>query len=144
MFLHEDADFCRYGVKGEREYCMFKHDYLEDVEIGESLVAKDSIWNVVDESELNDGDKKNDDDNLEMTFQNPSPSQEINVEKDTEQNSPVLVRCDICNFETTNKETMTRHTFEIHSVKGKYVCIQCKYEFETRKQFNSHNYHGCG
>ena len=62
----DDADFCRYGVKCERDYCMFKHDYLEDVEIGESLVAKDSIWNVVDESELNDGDKKNDDDNLEM------------------------------------------------------------------------------
>ena len=56
--LHEGADKC------EREYCMFKHDYLEDVEIVESLVAKDSIWNVVDESELNDGDKKNDDDNL--------------------------------------------------------------------------------
>ena len=128
--------------KCKREYHMFKHKHLEDVDIVESLIAKDSIWNVVDESEIVDYETTNKDvDNLEMTFQNPSPTQEINVETEIEE---TLVRCELCNFETANKERMKRHTFEIHSVKGKYVCIQCKYEFETRKQFNSHNYHGCG
>ena len=145
VFLHEDADMCRYGAKCEREYCMFKHEHLEDVDIVESLIAKDSIWNVVDESEIVDDETTNKDvDNLEMTFQNPSPTQEINVEKETEETSPALAICELCNVETAIKERMKRHTFEIHLVKGKYVCIQCKYEFETRKQFNSHNYHGCG
>ena len=139
VFLHEDADKCRYGAKCEREYCMFKHEYLEDVDIVESLIAKDSIWNVGDESEIVDDKTTNKDvDNLEMTFQNPSPTQEINVETEIEE---TLVRCELCNFETANKERMKRHTFEKHPVNGKYVC---KYEYETRKQFNSHNYHDCG
>ena len=81
----------------EREYCMFKHEHLEDVDIVESLIAKDSIWNVGDESEIVDDETTNKDDNLEMTFQNPSPTHEINVETEIEE---TLVRCELCNFET--------------------------------------------
>ena len=110
---------------------MFRHD-----DVGKSMVAKDSVWNVEETIENDDDKVEADVDNLEMTFQ--KPSQENNIE------SEISVKCDLCNFETTNKERMKRHSFENHSVKGKYICIQCKREFDTRKYFNSHNYHGCG
>ena len=131
VFLHEDAELCRYGVLCERIYCMFRHD-----DVGKSMVAKDSVWNVEETIENDDEKEEAEVDNLEMTFQNPS--QENNIE------SEISVKCDLCNFETTNKERMKRHSFENHSVKGKNICIQCKHEFDTRKHFNSHNYHGCG
>ena len=82
--------------KCKREHSMFRHKYLEYVTIGESLIEKDSIWNVVDESDIVDEETtKKDDENMDMTFQNPSPSQEINVvEEETNKSSPALVRCD--------------------------------------------------
>ena len=144
VFLHEDAEICRYGARCEQDLCMFKHDDFKEIDNSESVTTKDSIWNVIDETENDDGGTKNIEDNLEMTFQNPSESKENNVTIDIEEGSPVLVRCEHCNFETSNQERMKRHDFEIHSVKGKYICIQCEYEFDTRKKFNSHNYHGCG
>ena len=76
---------------------------------------------------------KMDDENLKMTFQSPSSSQEFDgVEEQTEDTSPALVIYNQCNFETTNKEIMKRHLFEKQSLKGKYVCIQWKYEFQIR------------
>ena len=131
VFLHEDAELCRYGAICERNYCMFRHD-----DVGKSMVAKDSVWNVDETIENDDNKIEAEVDNLDMTFQKPSQ------ENDSE--SEVSVKCDLCNFETTNRERMKRHSFENHSVKGKYICIQCKHEFDTRKQFNSHNCHGCG
>ena len=119
--------------------------------------------------EENDDEENDDEENIEendvdesdhgnQTFMNPflPKSQEsvVEVEKDTEDNSEIksLVndqsveesfRCELCIFQTTNSKRFKRHQFENHSVKGKYVCIQCHEEFINRKQFNSHNYHGC-
>ena len=53
------------------------------------------------------------------------------------------MKCDMCKYETTDKKRFERHTFKIHSVKGKYVCCECHEEFDTIKWFNSHNYRGC-
>ena len=69
-------------------------------------------------------------------------------EKDTkdnkiEQTVSESFKCELCIFKTTDSKRFKRHQFENHSVKGKYVCIACHEEFESRKQFNSHNYHGC-
>ena len=55
---------------------MFKHEDLEDIVNGESVIAKDSIWNVIDETENDVGGNKDIEDDLEMTFQNPSASNE--------------------------------------------------------------------
>ena len=73
-----------------------EHEYLEDVTVGESLIETDDIWNVGDESDIVDEETtKKDDENMDMTFQNPSPSQEINVvEEETNKSSPALVSCD--------------------------------------------------
>ena len=60
-----------------------------------------------------------------------------------ETSEPEMVECDVCIFKTKNEERMKRHKFENHSVIGKYVCIQCKREFDTRKLFNNHNFYGC-
>ena len=70
VFLHEDADICRYWTTCERD--LFKHEDLEDIVNGESAIAKDSIWNVIDETENDERVIENID--LEMTFQIPSAS----------------------------------------------------------------------
>ena len=53
------------------------------------------------------------------------------------------LRCNFCNYDAPDKQKLEKHTFEKHSVKG-YICIGCKNEFDSRKRFNSHKYHGCG
>ena len=54
-----------------------------------------------------------------------------------------MMKCDFCGFETTDRIRFKKHQVEMHSVKGKYVCCSCREEFEKRKMFNSHKYHGC-
>ena len=43
----------------------------------------------------------------------------------------VNLKCELCIFETKSKPKMERHKFKNHSVKGKYICIQCKQEFDN-------------
>ena len=59
-----------------------------------------------------------------------------------EANQPENFKCELCIFETINEDRFKRHTFENHSVKGKYKCRQCLQEFEGRNFFNSHQFHG--
>ena len=68
--MHEDADLC-----------MLKHEDVENIVNGESVIAKDSIWNVIDETENDDGGNEPIEDNLEMTFQIPSASKEITIQQ---------------------------------------------------------------
>ena len=136
IFIHEDSEVCKYGAMCERNNCMYKHkeenDENDELEINEE--------NYVGESD--------------KTFVNPflSNSQEFLVEdqeQDAEENSETKsldneknveesFKCDHCAFQTTDSKRFKRHQFEIHSVKGKYVCIECHEEFFSRKQFNSH------
>ena len=73
----------------------------------------------------------------EKTFCNPSQSVD-NTEVEES------LKCEFCQYEAPNKEKLEKHTFEKHSVKGKWICFSCKDEFNARKFFNSHKYHGCG
>ena len=97
---------------------MFKHEDLEDIVNGESVIAKDSIWNVIDETENYEGGIENIEDNLEMTFQIPSAAKENNDTTDIEEGSRVLVKCEHCIFETSNQERMKIYGFKNKFSKG--------------------------
>ena len=44
----------------------------------------------------------------------------------------------MCQFETKDKKRFSRHKFENHSKKGKYVCMGCENDYDTRTQFTNH------
>ena len=151
IFVHEKSEPCKFGELCERENCMYIHETCDDDENGA-------------DDEENYGSEEVDDcvNEAEKTFVNPYRSEESdascddvpdkndmkeNVDEQSETindaDEKVIWKCEVCKFETDNKQRFDRHKFENHSVSGKYVCIQCKQEFDTRKKFNSHNYHGC-
>ena len=153
IFLHQDSEVCKYGAMCERNNCMYKHEEENDDE--ENGDEENSDEEIGDEE--NTEENNVDVDHGNRTFMNPflSNSKESVVEeKDIEDNSEVKstvneqtveesFKCKLCIFQTTDSKRFKRHQFENHSVKGKYLCIACHEEFESRKQFNSHNYHGC-
>ena len=51
--------------------------------------------------------------------------------------------CNPCLLETEDEAKYDKHMFEKHSVKGKWVCFDCKWEFDSLTLFNSHKYRGC-
>ena len=66
------------------------------------------------------------------------------MKNDASENSvEELMKCEFCGFETKDRRRFKKHQLEMHSVKGKYVCCSCREEFDNRKFFNSHKYHGC-
>ena len=163
VFLHKTSGPCRYMEKCERENCMYEHHSVderngdseretnennddvnaidvkddEDDEGNEDISEKqyddqDQINNEKDaiNNEEPDGDNVEDSD---QTFCNPSQSEEEES-----------LTCEFCKYDAPNKEKLVKHTFEKHSVTGKWICFSCKDEFNSRKFFNSHKYHGCG
>ena len=107
----------------------------------------DDYVNANDEADEDDGedDDKDDEDDedegedttTDITFCNPSQSDESEVDEKKK------MKCDLCNFETEDRKIFERHTFESHSVSGKYACMKCKQHFDTRKEFNNHKFIGC-
>ena len=97
-----------------------------------------------DENNDDDNEVEGDDDNEvegddEMNNEEVENKPDDTVEKESEES----VKCELCMFEITDKKRFTRHTIEKHSSKGKYVCMGCKEEFNTRTKFNNHKYFGC-
>ena len=104
---------------------MFKHEDLDDIVNDKAKKAKDSIWNVMDETDNDDEANGNEtlEDILEMTFQNPSTSKATNA---NEVELYFNFNCDLCIFKTKDKTRFIRHRKEIHSIQGKYVCTKCQ------------------
>ena len=160
VFLHEKSDACKFGKSCERINCTFRHELYED----DSDTEEDD--NVDNENTFNDENVQSD---AERTFINPSQFQDEDFDKVVDEtldktvdqvvnetvdeaveenlndqaHEPENFKCELCIFETTNETRFKRHTFENHSVKGKYKCRQCLQEFEGRKTFSSHQFHGC-
>ena len=142
MFVHKDSEECKFGKACERNNCMYKHDSEDnsDENIDDSENEGES-----DEEEIED--ERND---YEKTFHNPYQSDDSEHNDEEEDDNAkaaeevINYKCELCMFTTTDNKRLQRHTFENHSVKGAYVCHNCKKKCETRKMFNSHRYHGCG
>ena len=154
IFLHEDSSVCKYRKSCERINCMFKHE-IDSIDANEGCKDDEDNnpdENIFDVEECNENDESDNDETVDsdvkavsdLTFCNPSLADEVFPVIEEKEEEPILLTCELCIFTTNDKRRFERHQFENHSVKGKYICIQCKEEFDKRKQFNSHNYHGCG
>ena len=151
VFLHEDSEMCKFGKGCERNNCMFMHnsDTNKDV-VDEEIVNVNNITE--DDDEEHNNEEEIEIETCEKTFVNPSQIEQViendfddNISDEKENNDLEIIssKCDKCNFETTDLKRFIKHTFEIHSKHGKYVCFYCHEEFDNRKWFNSHNYRGC-
>ena len=126
---------------------MFRHELYED----DSDTEEDD--NVDNENTFNDENVQSD---AERTFINPSQFQDEDFDKVVDEtldktvdqvvnetldeaveenlndqaHEPENFKCELCIFETTNKNRFKIHAFENHSVKGKFKCRQCLQEFE--------------
>ena len=137
---------------------MFRHednvgDLVEDIiEIEEDDIDEGDVEDLNDEK-----DEKYENIN-ESTFVNPSQFTDEDINETVEESLKITMdevlndsvkeaigermiecenfKCDLCIFQTTDKRRFDRHTFENHSVKGKYNCIQCLQTFDKRKHFN--------
>ena len=138
---------CRYGSTYERKKCMHKHEdkNYDDANDEEEI-----------DDEENDYEENDDDDQADKTFENPfrsnsreslqeneNPENEETKSSDNEKSGEESFKCEWCIFETKDSKRFKRHKFEIHSVKGRYVCFGCHEEFLNRKHFNCHQYKGC-
>ena len=114
-----------------------KNEIQDDSNVSDDA-EKDDEQDLVDTVNVDEPDGEDVDDS-EKTFLNPSQSDEKTEEEE-------LMRCEYCNYDAPNKQKLVKHTFQNHSIKGKWICFGCKEEFDTRQYFNSHNYkyHGCG
>ena len=139
IFLHENSSQCKYGNLCERTNCMHRHLVNEDVDGDEQIEQEEVISD--DDCDMGDLDDESGVCEAEKTFFNPSAVTEVKtiLQVETEE-----LKCELCVFKTNDKTRFTKHMKEIHSVTGKYVCTRCERQFESRKEFNGHKYHGCG
>ena len=157
IFIHKDSEMCRYGSACERKKCMYKHEDKNDDENDDDENDVDENDDDQNDEEETNGDEDDDEDQADKTFVNPFRSRESVIEDhenenpeseettniETENSVEESFKCELCIFETKDSKRFKRHKFEIHSVKGRYVCSGCHEEFINRKHFNSHNYKGC-
>ena len=148
VFVHEKSEPCKYGELCERENCMYIHETCDDDENGDDYEEVDDNVNEAERTFLNPYNNRLEECDASCDdVQGKNDMKDKNDEQSETNNDvdeKVIWKCEVCKYESDNKRRFDRHTFENHSVPGKYVCIQCKQEFDTRKKFNSHNYHGCG
>ena len=146
IFLHEDSPICRFGKGCERNNCMFKHtkDSSEN-EYDNKDEEKDDIEDENESEDDEDDSAENEVDDLVIDIDNEDVKEdEIKADGEKESEEEMKIeKCDFCQFESADKKRFSRHKFENHSTKGKYVCMGCKVEFDTRTQFNNHKYFGC-
>ena len=161
IFLHKNSGSCKFGRKCVRINCMYQHKIFNT-----NGKQSDDTNKKDDDNDKSDGIKEIEDDEsseeslheMDHTFLNPSQSDdaEENSKTDTEETTEndeiennenleeeVEYKCELCIFKTKDSKRFARHTVEIHSIKGKYLCSGCKRQFDNRKEFNNHNYYGC-
>ena len=68
VFLHEDAEICKYGAQCERNNCMFKHENDTNNDNDANDVNEEDG---VDEEGYDEDDNNHDETDLERTFSNP-------------------------------------------------------------------------
>ena len=61
-------------------------------------------------------------------------------DEETSKTSPVVYKCDICDFETTHHPGLKSHMTKMHNQKITHKCEQCSETFETRKKLKNHVY----
>ena len=167
IFLHEISGACKFGRKCVRINCMYQHKIYNTNEnrfVEDDINKKDDdndkcdrILEIDDEESIEESSSEESVHESDQTFLNPSQSDEDDgaetdiketnenddIEK-TENLEEVEYKCELCIFKTKDSKRFARHTVEIHSITGKYICSgRCKRQFDNRKEFNNHKYYGC-
>ena len=136
LFLHEEANMCKYGKLCERMFCMFKHEsvtnnVVDDFEenesvtelIDEAILPEDESSKIIDIDDLEDMEHQNDVSNT--TFLNPS-----------QHDKPVgakLFKCEICDFTSSSKISINDHKEETHN-----WCSTCFSSFSSQENLKNH------
>ena len=130
LFLHEEAEICKYGKQCERILCMFKHEYEDDENLSDEVKndEKDDVDNIVSNViEVIEGEKngtedvpceneniidvqddiEHEDDTSNATFMNPSQ-----IDKLLSDN---MFKCEICDFTSSSKICIIDHKEAIHN-----------------------------
>ena len=140
---------------------MFKHTVPKKKNDAEGSICENENVEAKIEDIESDSENDNEDDDIsenknENTFLNPSQSDDSDAKQEDENVTETVdkdatateevknYKCELCMFQTADSKRLQRHTFENHSVQGKYICHNCKQECENRKQFNNHRFFGCG
>ena len=111
VFLHEESAECIYSDFCERDFCMFKHVYVDDT---------------LDDH--GDDDKENDQSN--KTFRNPSQERNVEVsdvnsgvtdsnDKNIEPNNKYP--CNVCDMTFVSKKKLKNHDYNVHSVHSLFL-----------------------
>ena len=165
--LYESSGASKFGRKCVRINCLYQNKIYNTNEnrfVEDDINQKDDdndkcdrILEIDDEESIEESSSEESVHESDQTFLNPSQSDEDDgaetdiketnenddIEK-TENLEEVEYKCELCIFKTKDSKRFARHTVEIHSIKGKYLCSgRCKRQFDNRKEFNNHNYHGC-
>ena len=100
IFLHDDADVCRYGVLCERNNCMYKHgdDKCDNIDVSDNIDQE--IVNDVDAT-VNVLEPDESENCANRTFQNPSQ-----FDKNS---SDDMFQCDWCDFVSERKGNLEKH-----------------------------------
>ena len=145
IFLHEDADKCKYGEQCERILCMFKHAHDPEVHEKEMLTVDNKIEkNVIhlDEEktrtpeitviDVHVEDIVTVDDAMDTDMMENDDEQDTNI-LETEFLNEELVKCKICDFASARKSDLKDHKTTIHN-----WCFICFSSFNSRQHLKNH------
>ena len=142
VFLHEEANLCKYGMVCERMLCMFKHENVPDEEheveesiennelvksvtevIDDEITTHEEPFKIVDIVDLDDVEQENEIANI--TFHNPSQVDNLNSDK--------VFKCKMCDFASARKIDINDHKESSHN-----WCSSCFSSFGNQENLKEH------
>ena len=159
VFLHEDSKPCKYGVLCERNYCMFKHQNNDDIQVKSVLpedvgnekdviensecdeeveiaVNEDIVRNVLENNVVTADDTVEiiDVDDVDETNENENSNKTFNNPSQVDKNfHEEFFKCEICDFASARKDTIVNHKELLHN-----WCPQCYSSFNNQMKLRSH------
>ena len=120
VFLHEDADKCRYGESCDRILCMFKHDNVISETEETSNTSEMSVQEVVadvHEDEI-------------VTVDSVIDTIETDVSEDI---AKLAFKCRMCDFASARKTNLKNHKKTIH-----HWCFICFSSYSSQENLKNH------
>ena len=126
IFLHEDAQKCKYGMQCERLLCMFKHEcnldnILAEENVEDVVTVDESSESIVDNEEMINHDNVN----FNCTFNNPSQVNKIANYQ--------MFKCDKCDYAPASKGEISDHKELNHN-----WCSKCFSNFNNQENLQNH------
>ena len=132
VFLHEDAEKCKYGESCERILCMFKHESEIDINNEESKVSDNTVHEIIVDVH------KEEMVTVDETFDlNERDVEEFVICETIEEVVPVSkllpFKCKMCDFASACKSDLKNHKKTIHN-----WCFICFSSFVSQDKLKDH------